>query len=114
MEASYPAAIELVRLAGCLPLAIRLVAGSLHRNQALTLTDLIDELSEARDRSAAIGALNKLVSVAFGMVLHNRLPSRQQRLFRCLGLHSGYDIEIYSATASATWTCIGPGPTSTL
>ena len=99
-EASYPAAIELVRLAGCLPLAIRLVAGSLHRNQALTLTDLIDELSEARDRSAAIGALDELVSAAFD-VSYNRLPSRQQRLFRCLGLHSGYDIEIYSATALA-------------
>jgi tetratricopeptide (TPR) repeat protein len=89
---------ELVRLAGNLPLAIQLLAGRLAHRPAWNVTDLLTELAEARDRSAAIGAVDEPISAAFGLS-YNDLSDDRRHLFRRLGLHPGPIIDAYSAAA---------------
>jgi tetratricopeptide (TPR) repeat protein len=94
-----PGAIaELMRLAGYLPLAIRLLAGRLLHRPKWTVIHLADELAAARDRSAAIGATDESLSAAFDLS-YNRLPKKRQRFIRQLGLHPGTDIDVYAAAA---------------
>jgi len=89
---------EITRLCGYLPLAIRLIAGTLRRHPAWTVTDLAAELSAAKDRLATMRAENLSVAAAFDLSYQD-LTDDQQRLFRRLGLHPGTTIDTYAAAS---------------
>ena len=92
------ACAEIPRLCGYLPLAIRLIAGTLRRHPSWTVTDLAAELTTSKDRIAAMRAENISVGAAFGLSYQDLTPGPQQ-LFRRLGLHPGISFDVYAATA---------------
>jgi tetratricopeptide (TPR) repeat protein len=92
------ATANLMKLAGYLPLAVRLLAAQLRHHRSWTVTRIVAELSAAHDRSAAIGATDQPVSAAFALT-YNRLSRIRQDFFRCLGLHPGIEIDAYAAAA---------------
>jgi tetratricopeptide (TPR) repeat protein len=89
---------EVVSLAGYLPLAIRLLAGRLRHHPTWTVSDLAEYVAAARDRSAAIGAVDEPISAAFDLS-YNLLPEHRQEFFRRLGLNPGLTIDHYAAAA---------------
>ncbi len=89
---------EITRLCGYLPLAIRLIAGTLRRHPSWTVTDMAAELAATKDRLAAMRAENLSVAAAFDLSYQDLTPS-QQRLFRRLGLHPGTSFDVYAAAA---------------
>jgi tetratricopeptide (TPR) repeat protein len=89
---------ELVRRCGCLPLAIRLLAGRLRHHPSWMVTDLVAALEETRDELEEIHAGNLTVAAAFELSYRD-LPAGQQRLFRGLGTHPGPDIDARAAAA---------------
>jgi tetratricopeptide (TPR) repeat protein len=91
---------ELVRLCGCLPLALTLTAGQLKNHPAWTCGDQVDDLREATDRTSAIHAENITVTAAFE-ASYRQLAPGQKRFFRQLGLHPGTSIDAYAAAALA-------------
>jgi tetratricopeptide (TPR) repeat protein/transcriptional regulator with XRE-family HTH domain len=92
------AVAEITRLCGYLPLAIRLIAGTLRRHPSWTVTDLATELATTKDRLAAMRAENLSVAAAFDLSYAD-LTEDQQRLFRRLGLHPGTSIDPFAAAA---------------
>jgi tetratricopeptide (TPR) repeat protein len=92
------AALELIALAGRLPLAIQLLAGYLRRHPLWTIGDLTEDLGAAQDRSAKIRAIDQSVSSAFDLS-YNSLPLSRRQFFRRLGLHPGTDVDAYEAAA---------------
>jgi transcriptional regulator with XRE-family HTH domain len=92
------AVAEITRLCGYLPLAIRLIAGTVRRHPSWTVTDLAAELASTKDRLAAMRAENLSVAAAFDLSYED-LTEDQQRLFRRLGLHPGTSIDAYAAAA---------------
>lgn len=97
--ADQPEAVaELTRLAGYLPLAIRLLAGKLRNRPVWTVTDLVHELTATLDRSAAIRAEDVVIGAAFDLS-YRALPEDVQRLFSQLGMHPGVDFDADSAAA---------------
>jgi tetratricopeptide (TPR) repeat protein len=92
------AVAEITRLCGYLPLAIRLIAGTLRRHPSWTVADLAAELAATRDRLAAMRAENLSVAAAFDLSYEPLSPG-QQRLFRRLGLNPGTSIDVYAAAA---------------
>jgi tetratricopeptide (TPR) repeat protein len=97
-NAESKATAELVQLSGYLPLAIRLVAGRLRHSRSWRVGHLVEVLAVARDRSAAIGAVDEPISAAFDLS-YNRLPDHRAQFFRRLGLHPGTDIDDCAAAA---------------
>jgi tetratricopeptide (TPR) repeat protein/transcriptional regulator with XRE-family HTH domain len=89
---------ELTRLCGYLPLAIGMLARQLHHHPAWTTAGLAAELAAAQDRLELIHAENLSVAAAFNLSYQD-LTAGQRRLFRCLGLHPGPDIDAYAAAA---------------
>jgi tetratricopeptide (TPR) repeat protein/transcriptional regulator with XRE-family HTH domain len=89
---------EITRLCGFLPLAIRLIAGTLRRHPSWTATDMAAELAATKDRLAAMRAENLSVAAAFDLSYQDLSPG-QQRLFRRLGLHPGTSFDAYAAAA---------------
>ncbi len=89
---------EITRLCGYLPLAIRLIAGTLRRHPSWTVTDMAAELTATKDRLAAMRAENLSVAAAFDLSYQDLTPD-QQRLFRRLGLHPGTSFDAYAAAA---------------
>jgi len=89
---------EITRLAGCLPLAIGMLARQLHHHPVWTVAGLVSDLAAARDRLALMRAENISVAAAFDLSYRD-LSAAQQRLFRRLGLHPGLDIDSYAAAA---------------
>ncbi|MGD0068955.1 MAG: tetratricopeptide repeat protein [Streptosporangiaceae bacterium] len=89
---------EVVRLCGCLPLAIHLLAGRLCHHPARTVRDLAREMSTARNRLAAMQAEDISVAAAFDLSYQD-LIAGQQKMFRHLGLHPGTDLDTYAAAA---------------
>ncbi len=85
-------------LSGDLPLAIGMLARQLHHHRAWTAADLAGDLAAARDRSALMRAENLSVAAAFDLSYQD-LTGSQRRMFRCLGLHPGTDIDAYAAAA---------------
>jgi tetratricopeptide (TPR) repeat protein len=92
-----PAVLELVMLAGCLPLAISLLARLYARHPSWTLAELI---RETRESVLVLAAENESVAAALEMS-YQYLPPGQQRFFRSLGLHPGSSIDAYAAAALA-------------
>ena len=93
-----PAAGEITRLCGFLPLAIGMVARQLHHHPAWTAAGRAAELASARHRLELMTAENLSVAAAFNLSYAD-LTADQQRLFRRLGLHPGADIDGYAAAA---------------
>ena len=92
------AAVELVRLAGFLPLAISLLARVYNRHESWTLADLI---AETRTSMLTLTAEKDSVAAAFDVSYRNLDPG-QQRFFRRLGLHPGTTIDGYALAALAS------------
>jgi tetratricopeptide (TPR) repeat protein/transcriptional regulator with XRE-family HTH domain len=93
-----PAAAEITRLCGYLPLAIGMIARQLHHHPAWTVAGRATELASARERLELMATENLSVAAAFDLSYAD-LTEDQQRLFRRLGLHPGADIDGYAAAA---------------
>ena len=93
-----PEVAEIIRLCGYLPLAIGMLARQLHHHPAWTAADLAADLAATRDRLQLLHAEDLSVAAAFDLSYTDLTPA-QQRLFRCLGLHPGSDIDAYAAAA---------------
>jgi tetratricopeptide (TPR) repeat protein len=91
------AVTELVRLAGCLPLAISLLARVYARHPSWTLADLT---AETRASLLTLAAENDSIAAAFEVSYRYLAPARQQ-FFRRLGLQPGITIDPYAAAALA-------------
>lgn len=99
-DAEQPAVAEIVRLCGCLPLAIVLLAGRLAHHPAWTIPGLAVEFAAAEDRLGELDTGQRAVRVAFTMSYRD-LPPERQRLFRCLGMHPGPDADAHAVAAFA-------------
>jgi DNA-binding SARP family transcriptional activator/tetratricopeptide (TPR) repeat protein len=99
------AAAEVVALCGGLPLAIRLVASRLRHRRMWTLSYLADRLRESSSRLSELHAGERSVAGALALSFRD-LDSRQQHLFRMLGLSPCPDTD---STAAAALAGAGPG-----
>jgi DNA-binding SARP family transcriptional activator/tetratricopeptide (TPR) repeat protein len=88
---------ELVALCGHLPLAVALLARLQVRHRSWAVGDL---LVEARARLVTVTVEDRTVEAAFDLSYQNLAVDRQ-RLFRCLGLHPGVEIDGHAAAALA-------------
>jgi tetratricopeptide (TPR) repeat protein len=88
---------EVVALAGCLPLAISLLARVFARHPSWTLADLA---AETRARLLTLTAENASVAAAFEVSYRHLDPARQ-RMFALLGLHPGTITDAFAAAALA-------------
>jgi tetratricopeptide (TPR) repeat protein len=86
---------ELVTLAGCLPLAISLLARVYAKHRAWSMGELI---RETRARLLTLTAEDRTVTAAFDLS-YQALTEPRQRFFRLLGLHPGSDLDPYAAAA---------------
>ena len=93
-----PGVAEIIRLCGCLPLAIGMAARQLHHHPAWTLAGLAAELTAAAGRLELLATENLSVAAALDLSYADLGPD-QQRLFRRLALHPGADIDRYAAAA---------------
>jgi len=91
---------DIVRLCGCLPLAIRLIAAQMASHPAWTAADLAEDMAAGTSRLIMMRTENVSVSAAFDLS-YEQLESDQQQLFRRLSLHPGTDIDAYAAAALA-------------
>ncbi|MEV6554863.1 tetratricopeptide repeat protein [Nocardia sp. NPDC051756] len=98
--ADQRAVARIVELCGFLPLAIALLAGRLAHHPAWTIPALADGFAATSDRLTELDAGDRAVYAAFTMS-YQHLPPVRQRLFRCLGLHPGIDIDIAATAALA-------------
>jgi tetratricopeptide (TPR) repeat protein len=92
------AVADLMRRCGCLPLAIRLLAGRLRHHPSWTVADLVAAVAESGDELAEIQAGSVSAAAAFDLSYRD-LTADEQRLFRSLGLHPGPDIDTRAAAA---------------
>lgn len=79
---------------GCLPLALRLVAGSIQSMPGWTLTDHADRLDERHQDRRLDTGVELALEVSY---LH--LPADRQRLLRLAAQHPGQDLDAYAAAA---------------
>jgi tetratricopeptide (TPR) repeat protein/transcriptional regulator with XRE-family HTH domain len=98
LEPDEAAVSQIIRLCGCLPLAVGMLARKLHHHPAWTAAELAADLAAARDRLELMQAENLSVAAAFDLSYRD-LTAAQQRLFRRLGLHAGADIDAYAVAA---------------
>ncbi|QKZ17841.1 ATP-binding protein [Streptomyces chartreusis] len=100
VDAADPQVAEVVRLCGYLPLAIRLTAGKLAHHPSWTVDDLVQDLTATQDRIAAMRAEDDSVQSAFDLS-YGDLSPEQQRIFRCLGLFPGTEMDAFVVAALA-------------
>jgi tetratricopeptide (TPR) repeat protein/transcriptional regulator with XRE-family HTH domain len=98
LDLDDPAAGEIARLCGYLPLAIGMMARQLHHHPSWTLEFLADDLAATCERLELMHAENLSVAAAFDLSYQD-LTGRQQRMFRRLGLNPGTDIAAHAAAA---------------
>ena len=91
-----PLAVELVRLCGHIPLAIRITAVRLRHRPTLTLDLLVEQLRDEHARLASLSDLDRSLSAAFDTSFAP-LTAAEKRLFRLLGAVPGQDFEPYAA-----------------
>ncbi|MGW2589329.1 AfsR/SARP family transcriptional regulator [Streptomyces sp. NPDC001515] len=91
---------RIVRLCGCLPLAIELVAHRFRARTSWTLTVLAERLARSPGRLAEIHSADQEHEMARAFALSYRTLTPQQRTaFRRLGLHPGPDFTAAAAAA---------------
>jgi DNA-binding SARP family transcriptional activator/Flp pilus assembly protein TadD len=106
VAAEPEATAELARLAGHLPLALRIIAERRAGRRHWRIQDLVDELAGERDRLnvlAADGDDHMAVRAAFSWSYRELKPDAA-RLFRLLSLHAGGDFSTHAAAALADIT----------
>src|SRR5262249_33421627 len=89
---------ETVRLCGRLPLAIQLTASRVAQDPQLSLTDLIEELSQSPARLGGTGAAGPEVMSAFDLS-YQALEPEHQRCFRRLGASPCASVSLQAAAA---------------
>jgi DNA-binding SARP family transcriptional activator/tetratricopeptide (TPR) repeat protein len=89
---------EAVRLCGRLPLAIQLTASRVAQDPQLSLTDLIEELSQSPARLGGTGAAGPEVMSAFDLS-YQALEPGHQRFFRRLGASPCASVSLQAAGA---------------
>jgi len=89
---------EAVRLCGRLPLAIQLTASRVAQDPQLSLTDLIEELSQSPARLGGTGAAGPEVMSAFDLS-YQALEPEHQRCFRRLGASPCASVSLQAAAA---------------
>jgi tetratricopeptide (TPR) repeat protein len=90
VSAEPEAAGEVVRLCGCLPLAVRIAGARLATRPAMTLTALAERLSDERRRLGELAAGDVGVRTSFALS-HQALDPDVAQMFRRLGLIPGPD-----------------------
>ncbi|MFT7838389.1 tetratricopeptide repeat protein [Saccharothrix sp. BKS2] len=101
VAADPAAAGELVRLCGCLPLALSIVAALLVADPGQPLEDLVAALGEASTRLGELAFGDSSgVHAAFDLSYH-RLAPAEARLFRLLSLNPGRQVGTAAAAALA-------------
>jgi tetratricopeptide (TPR) repeat protein/transcriptional regulator with XRE-family HTH domain len=98
LSAADPGVGEIIRLCGCLPLAIGMLARQLYHHPAWAIAGRAAELAATVDRLELLATENLSVAAAFDLT-YDDLTRGQQRLFRRLGLHPGAEIDAYAAAA---------------
>jgi tetratricopeptide (TPR) repeat protein len=95
------AAAELVRLCGCLPLALRIAAELLADKPDQPVRDLVGILAEATERLDELAYGDSVgVRVAFD-TSYRQLPADHALVFRRMGLHPGPQLSAAAAAALA-------------
>jgi tetratricopeptide (TPR) repeat protein/transcriptional regulator with XRE-family HTH domain len=89
---------RLVRLCGGLPLAVRITAAWLRHRPSLAVSDVLELLSDERERLARLRSEDLSVRAAFELS-YGRLPDAEQRTFRRLGLIPGLDFDAHAAAS---------------
>jgi DNA-binding SARP family transcriptional activator/tetratricopeptide (TPR) repeat protein len=89
---------KVVRLCGRLPLAIQLTASRVAQDPQLSLTDLVEELSQSPARLGGSSAACPEVMSAFDLSYHALEPD-QQRFFRRLGASPCASVSLPAAAA---------------
>ncbi|MEU3282074.1 cyclophane-containing RiPP biosynthesis TPR protein HaaT [Streptomyces antibioticus] len=89
---------ELVRLCGCLPLGVSLLAARLRHHPSWTAEDLLGRLVAARDRLGELRAGERAVTATFDLSYRDLAPERQ-RFFRQLGFFPGTDLDPHVGAA---------------
>jgi len=90
---------QIVRLCGCLPLAVRIVAARLSRRPALRLANVLDELRAVHSRLARLQDDDRSVTAVFETSLRHLEDPRERKLFAQLGLVPGQDFDICAAAS---------------
>ncbi|GLZ75564.1 SARP family transcriptional regulator [Actinorhabdospora filicis] len=94
------AVLDVLRLCGFLPLAIRIAAARLAHRPQWTVEYLAGRLRDERRRLGELSTADRGVAAAFTLS-YRQLDSRQRRMFRLAGLHPGRDIDAGAAAALA-------------
>ncbi|WAX78856.1 cyclophane-containing RiPP biosynthesis TPR protein HaaT [Streptomyces sp. KMM 9044] len=89
---------ELVRLCGCLPLGVSLLAARLRHHPSWSAEDLRGRLVAARDRLGELRAGERAVTATFDLSYRDLAPERQ-RFFRQLGFFPGTDLDPHVGAA---------------
>ncbi|MGH3240546.1 MAG: BTAD domain-containing putative transcriptional regulator [Spirillospora sp.] len=100
-DAEPGAAVELVRLCACLPLALRLVAERTRTRAHSSLADLVRDLADQRRRLDLLAAGDDQATAVRAVFSwsYDALPPAEARAFRLLGVHPGPDVSRDGAAA---------------
>jgi DNA-binding SARP family transcriptional activator/Tfp pilus assembly protein PilF len=98
--AEADAAATVVRLCGCLPLAVQVAAGRLRDRPGWSIAHLADQLQGQEGRARLLAAGDRDVMGILSWSYRN-LTQSQQRLFRLLSIHPGPDFDAHAAAALA-------------
>ncbi|MFJ9706331.1 ATP-binding protein [Streptomyces sp. NPDC101234] len=100
VPAGHPAADELVRLCGHLPLAIRIAAARLRHHRGLRPEDLVARLRDEHQRLSHLTDEDRSLTAVFATSFASLAPDEQD-LLRLLGRFPGYDVDACAVAALA-------------
>ncbi|GIH05731.1 hypothetical protein Rhe02_37980 [Rhizocola hellebori] len=98
LTTDMPEVMEVVRLCGRMPLAIRIAAARLRHRPAWTPTDLLARLRIQNELLAALDDGQRSVYATLDLS-YQHLAADAQRLYRLAGLLPGTDMDPYAASA---------------
>ncbi|MGW1866308.1 BTAD domain-containing putative transcriptional regulator [Streptomyces mauvecolor] len=103
VAAEPEAAAHLAALCDGLPLALRVTAARLAARPQWTLAALACELADEQRRLGLLRVEDTGVAAALRLTVQ-QLPEQARRMFRALGLHTGSELDRYTAAALAGCT----------
>ncbi|RCH66365.1 AfsR family transcriptional regulator [Streptomyces sp. SDr-06] len=103
IAAEPAAAARLAELCDGLPLALRVTAARLAARPQWTLASLAGELADEQRRLGLLRVEDTGVAAALRLTVQ-QLPEQARRMFRALGLHTGSELDRYTAAALAGCT----------
>jgi tetratricopeptide (TPR) repeat protein len=98
LPSTDPGAVEVVRLCGHLPVAVRIAAARLRHSPAWTASRLAERLRDEHRRLTELASTDRSLVASF-VLSHRQLAALPRRLFRLLGLVPGPDVDLYAAAA---------------